>query len=128
MRSGNALVEQPSRRKHRRWRRKRIKTKFKLTLGDALLHFERADETPRASDEIARHKARAAALFGVRPRRSKRLWRRTRVAAPSLRNITPQEGGLPRANQGRIVGAIGVSGAIGSGLHFVPSRQRRARL
>ncbi len=78
-----------------------------------LVYYEKMDNTQIASADIAIEKARTAATF---KRPTKALQDAvagggagTRVLG--LRNATPLEGGLPLLIDGKIVGAIGVSGA-----------------
>lgn len=78
-----------------------------------LVYYEKMDNTQIASAEIAVEKARTAAIF---KRPTKALQDAvagggagTRVLG--LRNATPLEGGLPLLVDGKIIGAIGVSGA-----------------
>jgi glc operon protein GlcG len=79
--------------------------------GGVLVYFERLDGTLTASSDIAIGKARTAVAF----KRSTRLFE-DGIAAGRLQNLglpgaLPIEGGLPLIEDGRIVGAIGVSGA-----------------
>jgi glc operon protein GlcG len=75
-----------------------------------LLLLERLDDTQIASVEVGIGKARTAAIF----RRPSAVFedqiRDGRVAALALPGATPLRGGLPLVSQGRVVGAIGVSG------------------
>ena len=77
--------------------------------GDLVL-FERIDGTQPASSAIACGKARTAARF----RRSTKVFDDSVAAGRpqllGLSEIVPFEGGIPLAIDGRIVGAIGVSG------------------
>jgi uncharacterized protein GlcG (DUF336 family) len=73
-----------------------------LDTGGDLVFFERMDNTQVASTIVAQEKARTAfedALNGGRQ------------AILSLPGVTPIEGGIPLVIDGKIVGAIGVSGA-----------------
>jgi len=77
-----------------------------------LVYFERIDDTQNASSKIAIDKARSAALF-KRPTKTfqdsvERGGIGLRVMA--LRGAMPVEGGVPLVIDGRIVGALGVSG------------------
>lgn len=78
-----------------------------------LVYFERMDATPNGSSVIAAEKARSAALF-KRPTKS---FQDVLTAGGEglrilrLEGAVPIEGGLPLVIGGKIVGAIGVSGA-----------------
>ena len=76
-----------------------------------LVYYEMADDTQTASAGIALDKARSAATF----RRPTKVFEDAvaggRVAILGLAGAVPIEGGLPVVVGGKIVGAIGVSGA-----------------
>jgi uncharacterized protein GlcG (DUF336 family) len=79
--------------------------------GSVLVYFERMDGTLTASSDIAIGKARTAVAF----KRSTKLFE-DGILAGRLQNLglpgaLPIEGGIPLIEEGRIVGAIGVSGA-----------------
>ncbi len=79
--------------------------------GGVLVYFERMDGTQTGSSDIAIEKARAAVAF----KRSTKLFKEG-IAEGRLQNLglpgaLPIEGGVPLIVDGRIVGAIGVSGA-----------------
>lgn len=79
--------------------------------GGVLAYFERIDGTQTASSDIAIEKARTAAGF----KRSTKLLE-DRIAEGRLQTLgltgaLPIEGGIPLVEDGRIVGAIAVSGA-----------------
>jgi uncharacterized protein GlcG (DUF336 family) len=79
--------------------------------GGVLVYFERMDGTLTASSDIAIGKARSAVAF----KRSTKLFE-DGILAGRLQNLglpgaLPIEGGVPLIEDGRIVGAIGVSGA-----------------
>ena len=79
--------------------------------GGVLVYFERMDGTQTASVDIAIGKARTAAGF----KRSTRLFE-DGIVAGRLQNLglpgaLPIDGGVPLIEDGRIVGAVGVSGA-----------------
>jgi glc operon protein GlcG len=79
--------------------------------GGVLVYFERMDGTQTASSDIAIGKARTAAAF----KRSTKLFE-DGIVAGRLQNLglpgaLPIDGGVPLIENGRIVGAIGVSGA-----------------
>jgi glc operon protein GlcG len=78
--------------------------------GGHLLLLARLDDTQVASVEVAIGKARTAAIF----RRPSKVFedqiRDGRVAALALPGATPLQGGIPILVNGKVVGAIGVSG------------------
>ncbi len=86
------------------------------TNGGHLVHFSRMDQTQFGSIAIAQHKARAAAKFkrptkafadaiGANP---------ANVALLTLDDIIASEGGSPLMKDGKMIGAIGCSGATGA--------------
>ena len=78
--------------------------------GGHLLLLERLDDTQVASVEVGIGKARTAAIF----RRPSKVFedqvRYGRVAALALPGATPLQGGIPIVFEGKVIGAIGVSG------------------
>jgi uncharacterized protein GlcG (DUF336 family)/quercetin dioxygenase-like cupin family protein len=78
--------------------------------GGNLLVLNRLDDTQVASVEVGIGKARTAAIF----RRPSKVFedqiREGRVAALALPGATPLQGGLPIVQEGKVIGAIGVSG------------------
>jgi glc operon protein GlcG len=70
----------------------------------------RLDDTQVASVEVGIGKARTAAIF----RRPSKVFedqvRDGRVAALALPGATPLQGGVPIIHEGKVIGAIGVSG------------------
>lgn len=80
--------------------------------GGHLVAFERMDNTQYASIEVAQGKARTSVAF----RRPSKVFQEGLAAGgEALRSLKipdlfPMEGGLPLIREGRIVGAIGVSG------------------
>ena len=78
--------------------------------GGHLLLLERLDDTQVASVEVGIGKARTAAIF----RRPSKVFedqvREGRVAAIALPGATPLQGGVPIVLEGKVIGAIGVSG------------------
>lgn len=76
-----------------------------------LVFFERLDNTQSASMIIAQEKARTAARF-KRPTKSlEDALAGGRQAILGIPGATPVEGGIPLVIDGKIVGAVGVSGA-----------------
>ena len=78
--------------------------------GGRLILLERLDDTQVASVDVGIGKARTAAIF----RRPSKVFedqiREGRVAALALPGATPLQGGIPIIIDGKVVGAIGVSG------------------
>jgi glc operon protein GlcG len=78
--------------------------------GGHLLLLERLDDTQVASVEVGIGKARTAAIF----RRPSKVFedqiKNGRVAALALTGATPLQGGVPIYFEGKVIGAIGVSG------------------
>ncbi len=76
-----------------------------------LVYYERMDDTQTASVDVAVDKAKAAAMY----RRPTKVFEdgiaKGRNALLGLRGATPIEGGLPIMAGGKVIGAIGVSGA-----------------
>jgi uncharacterized protein GlcG (DUF336 family) len=78
--------------------------------GGHILLLERLDDTQVASVEVGIGKARTAAIF----RRPSKVFedqvRDGRLAALTLPGATPLQGGVPIEFEGKVIGAIGVSG------------------
>ena len=80
--------------------------------GGDLVYFEKMDGTQTGSVTVAIAKARSAALF----KRPTKTFQDTLAAGGDglrvlrLENAVPVEGGIPLVMDGRIVGAIGLSG------------------
>ncbi len=83
--------------------------------GGNLLALERLDHTFAASANIAIGKARTAALFKKPTKAFEEAIKNGRTSMVTLggdlQNFTPLQGGQPLTWEGRVVGAIGVSGA-----------------
>ena len=75
---------------------------------DDLLH--RLDDTQVASVEVGIGKARTAAIFRRPSKEFEDQTRSGRVAALALPGATPLQGGIPITVDGKVIGAIGVSG------------------
>jgi glc operon protein GlcG len=79
--------------------------------GGHLLHLARMDDTGLASVDVSIAKARAAVMF----KRPTKFWEdayasgKTHLA--TLPGVLPIEGGVPLLIDGKVVGALGVSGA-----------------
>ena len=84
--------------------------------GGDLVYFEKIDGTQNGSVNVAIAKARSAALF----KRPTKAFQDTLAAGGDglrilrLENAVPVEGGIPLVMDGKIVGAIGVSGGTGA--------------
>jgi uncharacterized protein GlcG (DUF336 family) len=76
-----------------------------------LVFFERMDNTQSASIVIAQEKARTAAMFKRPSKALEEALAGGRMAILKLPGATPVEGGIPLVIDGKIIGAIGVSGA-----------------
>jgi len=78
--------------------------------GGNLIVLERLDDTQVASVNVGIGKARTAAIF----RRPSKVFedqiRDGRIAALALPGATPLQGGIPITYEGKVIGAIGVSG------------------
>jgi len=79
--------------------------------GGNVMCVERLDGTFPAGANVAIGKARTAALFQRSTKFFEDLINQTRTAMVALPDFTPLQGGVPLVIDGRVVGAIGVSGA-----------------
>jgi glc operon protein GlcG len=79
--------------------------------GGALVYFERIDGTQYGSSEVAVAKAKSAAAFKRPTKAFEEAVAGGRTAILALPGALPLEGGIPIILDGKIVGAIGVSGA-----------------
>ena len=75
-----------------------------------LVMLQRMDNTQTASVTVAIEKARTAAMFKRPSKALEDAVAGGRVAVLGLPGATPIEGGLPLMLDGKIIGAIGVSG------------------
>jgi uncharacterized protein GlcG (DUF336 family) len=75
-----------------------------------LILFHILDDTQPGSQEVALHKARTAARFKRPTKALEEAVAGGRQALLSLPGVTSVEGGLPIGVDGRVIGAIGVSG------------------
>jgi glc operon protein GlcG len=76
-----------------------------------LVYYEMADDTQTASAHVAVDKARSSAMFRRPTKAFEDAVAGGRVAILGLGGAVPIEGGLPIVVAGKIIGAIGVSGA-----------------
>lgn len=77
--------------------------------GGHALWLQRMDGAPLISAEVAPQKARTCALTGKPSKVSEDMVNNGRIAAIAM-PIVPMEGGEPVVVDGRLVGAVGVSG------------------
>ena len=78
--------------------------------GGHLILLERLDDTQVASVEVGIGKARTAAIYRRPSKEFEDQIRNGRIAALALAGATPLQGGLPITYEGKVIGAIGVSG------------------
>ena len=79
----------------------------------ALLYFERMENTQYASNDIAIAKARAAATFRRPTRAFAEGINKGSPATATLPGVVGSPGGVPLTVEGRVIGAVGVSGVTG---------------
>ena len=79
--------------------------------GGNLVYLERMDETQIGSIEVAQQKAQSAIKFKRPTKALEDAVAGGRTAVLKLPGAMPIEGGLPITVDGKIIGAIGVSGA-----------------
>ena len=77
----------------------------------ALVAFGRMDDVPYGSIGVAQSKARSAALFRTPTSALEERLASGRTALLAIEGMIPVAGGVPIVVDGRMVGAIGVSGA-----------------
>ena len=75
-----------------------------------LIAFQRLDNTQTGSINVAVEKARTAAMFKRPSKAFEDGIAGGRMAILGLQGATPIEGGIPLMQDGKIIGAIGVSG------------------
>ncbi|MGH8727116.1 MAG: GlcG/HbpS family heme-binding protein [Burkholderiales bacterium] len=78
--------------------------------GGHVLLLHRLDDTQVASVDVGIGKARTAAIFRRPSAVFEEQIKNGRVAALALPGVTPLQGGVPITYQGKVIGAIGVSG------------------
>ena len=78
--------------------------------GGHVILLERLDDTQVASVEVAIGKARTAAIFRRPSGAFEEQIRNGRLASLVLPGATPLQGGVPILVDGKVIGAIGVSG------------------
>ena len=85
-----------------------------LDAGANLILFEKMDDTQLGSVNIAIGKARTAVNFKRPTKAIEDIVAGGRQAFLALEGITPLQGGLPVMADGKIIGAVGVSGVMSS--------------
>jgi len=78
--------------------------------GGNLILLQRLDDTQVASVDVGIGKARTAAIFRRPSKEFEDQVKNGRIAALALPGATPLQGGLPIIYEGKVIGAIGVSG------------------
>jgi len=84
-----------------------------ITVVDAnggLIMFQKLDETQPGSIAISQGKARTAALFKRPTKALEELIAGGKTAFLAVDGIVPMQGGVPIAVDGKVIGAVGVSG------------------
>ena len=79
----------------------------------SLLYFERMEDTQWASNDIAIGKARAAATYRRPTRAFADVINKGGPATATLPGVFASPGGVPVFVDGKVVGAVGVSGVTG---------------
>jgi len=75
-----------------------------------LILFHKLDETQSGSIAVAQGKARAAALFKRPSKAMEEAIASGKQAFLTIDGIVPMQGGLPVIVEGKVIGAVGVSG------------------
>ena len=75
-----------------------------------LIYYEMQDDTQTASADVSIQKARTAALWRRPSKEFEQSVADGRLALLGLNNALPIEGGLPIMVDGKMIGAVGVSG------------------
>jgi glc operon protein GlcG len=79
--------------------------------GGALVYFERLDGTFPAAAAVSLDKARTAATFQHATKDFEDAIHNGRGALTGVKEMTPLQGGVPIVVDGKVIGAVGVSGA-----------------
>jgi glc operon protein GlcG len=82
--------------------------------GGNLLYLQRLDDAPVGSVAVSQEKAHTAFLFKRPTKAIEDTIAGGRLAMLALSGATPIQGGLPLLYEGRVIGAIGVSGVQSS--------------
>jgi len=75
-----------------------------------LIMFQKLDDTQNGSIAVAEGKARTAALVKRPSRLLEEMIAQGKTAFLSVEGIVPLQGGLPVTVDGKVIGAVGVSG------------------
>ena len=75
-----------------------------------LIFFQKLDETQPGSIAVAQGKARTAALFKRPSKAMEEALVAGKTAFLSIEGIVPMQGGIPVIVEGKVIGAVGVSG------------------
>jgi len=84
-----------------------------ITVVDAsggLILFHKLDETQPGSIQVSQGKARTSALFKRPTKAMEEMIAGGKTAVLAVEGIVPIQGGLPVVADGKVIGAIGVSG------------------
>jgi glc operon protein GlcG len=82
--------------------------------GGGLILFQKLDETQPGSIAVAQAKARTAALFKRSTKAMEEAIAAGKQAFLAVEGIVPMQGGLPIIVEGKVIGAVGVSGVTSS--------------
>jgi uncharacterized protein GlcG (DUF336 family) len=111
----------------------RMKLRVAIAIVDTaghLVYFEKADDTQTASVEVSIAKARSASNFRRPTKVFEDALNGGRTSVLGLPGAVPVEGGVPLVREGRIIGAIGISGLHSSEDHalteFIAEQVRSA--
>ena len=85
-----------------------------LDAGANLILFQKIDDTQLGSVAIAIGKAKTAVHFKRPSRAVEEIISGGRQAFIALEGVTPLQGGLPVMADGKLIGAVGVSGVMSS--------------
>src|SRR4030095_10342608 len=78
--------------------------------GGGLILFHKLDDTQPGSIAVAQGKARAAALFKRPSKAMEEAISGGKQGFLTIEGIVPRQGGLPVVVDGKVIGAVGVSG------------------
>jgi glc operon protein GlcG len=81
-----------------------------VDVAGGLILFHKIDETQAGSIAVAQGKARAAALFKRPSKALEEAIAGGKQAFLAVDGIVPMQGGLPVVVEGKVIGAVGVSG------------------
>ena len=77
-----------------------------------LIFFQKLDETQPGSIAVSQGKARTAALFKRPTKAMEEAIAGGKQALLSVEGIVPMQGGVPVIADGKVIGAVGVSGVL----------------